>query len=292
MARTFSKEELSEILRKHKLWLYREDGGERANLSEADLRRADLSGADLTGADLSWADLTGANLRKANLGEVNLHRTDLCGADLSGVKLCGADLYRADLTGANLYKADLYGANLSEAELPAANITKANLSGADLCGANLTGANLSEANLSRADITKANLSGADLCGSNLYRVNGINLSEDNLFCPMACPDTGSFIGWKKVPGPYIVKLLIPENAKRSSATGRKCRCDKAKIIAIENIGGTPSDVVLVHSSFDASFEYKVGSEVRVDDFDENRFNECAPGIHFFINRQEAVNYYI
>ena len=109
---------------------------------------------------------------------------------------------------------------------------------------------------------------------------------------MTCPDTGSFIGWKKVPGPYIVKLLIPEDAKRSSATGRKCRCDKAKVIAIENIDGTPSDAISVHSAFDASFEYNVGAEVRVDDFHENRFNECAPGIHFFINRQEAVNYSI
>ena len=25
-------------------------------------------------------------------------------------------------------------------------------------------------------------------------------------------------------------------------------------------------------------------------FDTNRWNECAPGIHFFITRQEAVNY--
>jgi hypothetical protein len=38
------------------------------------------------------------------------------------------------------------------------------------------------------------------------------------------------------------------------------------------------------------FAYKVGDMVSVDDFDTNRWNECAPGIHFFITRQEAVDY--
>ena len=290
MARVLLKGELSEILRKHDLWLHCEDGGERANLSEANLSRAALSGANLTEADLSGADLTAALLRGANLSEANLSRADLTGANLSGAKLRGADLHRADLTSAYLYKADLTGANLSGAKLRGAILRRTDLSGADLCEANLTEANLSEANLSRADITKAILSRANLCGAKLYMVEGANLSEANLFCPMACPDTGSFIGWKKVPGPYIVKLLITEDAKRSSSTGRKCRCDKAKVIAIENIGGTPSNVISVHSTFDASFEYQVGATVRVDDFDENRFDECAPGIHFFINRQEAVDY--
>lgn len=28
----------------------------------------------------------------------------------------------------------------------------------------------------------------------------------------------------------------------------------------------------------------------VEDFDEDRRNECAAGIHFFITRQEAVDY--
>lgn len=28
----------------------------------------------------------------------------------------------------------------------------------------------------------------------------------------------------------------------------------------------------------------------MDDFDENRKNECSTGIHFFITRQEAEDY--
>ena len=50
------------------------------------------------------------------------------------------------------------------------------------------------------------------------------------------------------------------------------------------------DATYVVSKFDRNFEYWVGEIVSVDDFDENRWNECAPGIHFFVNFQEAVNY--
>ncbi|MBR2132045.1 MAG: pentapeptide repeat-containing protein [Oscillospiraceae bacterium] len=72
-----TKEELEQFLRKHKLWLDDDPEGERANLSEADLREADLSGANLSEADLREADLSGANL---------------IGADLSGANLSGANL--------------------------------------------------------------------------------------------------------------------------------------------------------------------------------------------------------
>ena len=48
---------LKEILRKHKLWLNQETGGEPANLHRVDLHGSDLSGADLSGADLSGVDL-------------------------------------------------------------------------------------------------------------------------------------------------------------------------------------------------------------------------------------------
>ena len=108
-----TREELDQFLRKHKLWLDNEKGGERADLGEANLRGADLREADLHGANLGGADLHGANLGEANLGEADLRGANLRGADLHGANLCGANL-----RGANLCDANLCGANLDYSCLP------------------------------------------------------------------------------------------------------------------------------------------------------------------------------
>ena len=175
-----------------------------------------------------------------------------------------ANLYGADLRGADLRGADLYGANLSEA-------------------------NLWEANLSEANLWEANLYGADLREADLY---GANLREaKNIQMPLACPEQGEFIGWKKgkdVNGmPAIIKLKILEDAQRTSATGSKCRCNKALVLGIETEEG---EVEEARSIYDASFVYRTGEMVSVPNFDQNRWNECAPGIHFYINRQAAVEH--
>lgn len=194
--------------------------------------------------------------------EVGGIRADLYGTDLRGADLRGADLYVADLRGANLC-------------------------GADLCGADLRGANLSWANLSGADLSGANLSGADLYEADLYEAD--LRGAKNLNFPIACPEKGTFTAFKKA-GKYIIELEIPDDALRSSSTTRKCRCSKAKVVSITNLDGTPSDVKSVASCHDSKFIYNLGETVEVPNFDTNRWNECAPGIHFFITRQEAIDY--
>ena len=87
-----TKEQLKEILEKHKKWLNNDEGGERANLRRADLREADLRGADLREADLKWANLSKADLRGADLRWANLSKADLREADLRGADLRGVDL--------------------------------------------------------------------------------------------------------------------------------------------------------------------------------------------------------
>ena len=161
--------------------------------------------------------------------------------------------------------------------------TRAYLSGADLSRADLSGANLSGAYLSGAYLSGADLSGAYLSGADL------DMNLINKFFPICCPEYGALIAWKKANG-FIFKLQIPEDAKRSSAFGRKCRASKAVCLAIENSDGTPGDATSVPSSYDGDFIYTVGATAEVSDFDDNRTHECAPGIHFFITRQEAVDY--
>ncbi|WP_302849181.1 pentapeptide repeat-containing protein [Pseudomonas corrugata] len=107
--KTYTSEQLAEILGKHRSWLLDEDGGERADLSDAYLSGANLRGAYLSGANLSDAYLSGAYLSGANLRGANLRGAYLSGANLSGANLSGANLSGAYLSGANLS-----GANLSE----------------------------------------------------------------------------------------------------------------------------------------------------------------------------------
>lgn len=130
----------------------------------------------------------------------------------------------------------------------------------------------------RADLSRAYLSGAYLSGA-----------KDIPFVPYSCPDFGMFVGFKKASG-KIVALEIPEDAKRCSATGRKCRCDKAKVLGIYDYEHNLLTDTEVVSNYDNKTTYKVGEMVYPDSYDENRWNECSHGIHFFINFQEAVNY--
>ena len=156
-----------------------------------------------------------------------------------------------------------------------ANLFGANLRGADLRGADLFGANLRDANLSNADLCEASI---DQMMWNIYTV----------FYPLQCPESGSYIGYKKASG-LVVELEIPADARRSSATSRKCRASKAKVLSITDINGNPGGDQ-VRSNFDPNFVYAIGETVEVTDFDDNRWNECSTGIHHFITRAEAVIY--
>ena len=197
---------------------------------------------------------------------------------------------RADLYDSNLSYANLKGANLRNADLSNANLSNANLYNADLSNANLRGTNLSYAKLNYANLRNADLIGAILWNANLSYANLKNI-ETNIHTigyHLACPEEGFFIGYKKANG-CIIKLLILEDAKRSSATTMKCRCDKAKVLEIRKID-TGELMEKVRSNFDSNFIYEVGKVVSVEDFDDNRWNECSTGIHFFVNKENALYY--
>ena len=190
----------------------------------------------------------------------------------------------ADLRGADLRDADLSGAYLRGAYLSGADLSDVYLSGADLSGADLSGAYLSGANLSGAYLSGANLRSADLSGA-----------KNIPFVPFACPSDGAFVGWKKVYDvekgkQCLVKLLITEDAERCSATGRKCRCSKAQVLAIYDIDDNMEEMGSCTNTQYAETIYKVGCDVLPDKWDDNRWNECSNGIHFFINKQEAIDY--
>ena len=202
---------------------------------------------------------------------------------------------RANLFGANLRGANLFGANLRDANLRCADLRNANLRCADLRNADLRNADLCRADLRNADLCNADLRNADLCRADLRNADLCCASMDQMiwnihtaFYPLQCPDSGSYIGYKKASG-LVVELEIPADARRSSATSRKCRASKAKVLSITDINGNPGGDQ-VRSNFDPNFVYAIGETVEVTDFDDNRWNECSTGIHHFITRAEAVIY--
>mgnify|MGYP000869678484 FL=1 len=264
-----------EDLAKHAAWLRDEPEGVRiVTAVNADLRGANLRGANLIGANLIDANLIGADLRDANLRRANLIDADLRRANLRGANLIGADLSGANLIGANLRRANLIDADLIDANLRRAN----------LIDANLIGANLSDASLRGADLRDANLRGADLRGADL---SGAKCIPDNVSATTSIVPDGDLVVYKQLANDSIATLKIPKEAKRSNATGRKCRAEYAEVLAIqEKEGGAMESGV---SWYDNSFVYRVGETVHPHEWCEDRWQECAGGIHFYLTRYEAEN---
>ena len=263
--RKITEQELKEILEKHEKWLRREEDGERADLSYADLSNVDLENANLYSANLSNANLDNANLYNANLYNANLSY---------------ANLYNVNLSNANLYNANLDNANLSNTNLDSANLSYANLYNVNLSNANLSYANLYNANLDNADLSYVNLSNANLYNANLDKSEqcrlGIILQE-----PRAA--------YKKC-GKYIVQLLIPKGAIVFSINNRQCRTNKATPIAILDLDGKITSRKKIASDYDETFEYKLMEEIEIQDFDLMYNVEYTTGIHFFWDFESAKKY--
>ena len=155
-----------------------------------------------------------------------------------------------------------------------ANLAGANLADANLAGANLARANLADANLARADLARANLARANLAGANLAGAKNIKLP------PFQIPQEGELIVWKKLAGGKLCKLRIPPDARRTaSVVGRKCRAEFAEVL--EGSGRS------WRTDGDHVIDYSPGATVRPDSYDDNPLVECAPGIHFFLTKEEA-----
>ena len=246
-----------------------------ANFRGANFYGADFHGADFHGADFCDADFHGANFHDANFRGVNFHYADFRDADFHDANFRGANFYGADFHDANFRDANFHDAVFRDAifhdaDFHDTDFRDANFHGANFYGADFHGANFCGANNINEVISSANISNTELC--------------------MQCPEEGSFIAFKQADG-CIVKLRVTESAKRSSATTHKCRCSEAEVLEIQNMDGTTSERTSVSSKYDCNFIYSVGSVVSVPDFDDDRWNECTRGIHFFITRKEAEEYW-
>ena len=260
-----------------------------------------------------WWDSNGAKGERADFSDVNFSGWEMRRVNLNSAILKGAVFCNCKITECSFKGATLSGSNFVQSHINDSEFNYAQLDDSCFIGSSITNVSFHYANLNRSDFGRAlvyyssmqfailryaNLKMAEFYCVETYGADFHDVaSDENVRLPgIICPEKGSFIGFKKarcITGEYmepcIVKLEILEDALRSSATTRKCRCSKAKVLSITTLDGEPLDCE-AFSDHDASFKYRVGEILEVSNFDTNRWNECAPGIHFFITRQEAVDY--
>lgn len=263
---------LEEILENHLHWLKRDVDGWKE-------MRANLDDADISNTDLRFANLKYASLNNVNFYKSDLRWANLCQASLQHTNLNYADFREATLNDTYIFNSNLSHADFGDANLVGAYISHSNLTKADFQGVNLAWADLRSCVFDNTDFRDCNFMYANLRGS-----------EYVPYIPLKCPSDGAFVGWKKVNN-VLIKLEIPADAKRSSATTNKCRCDKAKVLGFYDILGVNElDITeLVNNEYEEC-RYVKGEMVYPDSFDEDRWNECSHGIHFFVNKQDAIDY--
>lgn len=265
-----TQEELNCMMHLHEMWLYGLKTGKRADFSYYDLSDMDMSGRDLS---------------RAIMVSTKLWRTNLSNVILEGANLRSCSIYRTNLNHSIFMDSDLSFSNISDIEVVHANFERAIFIFSDIYCAHFYDCRFKRAVLS--ENWRENQRTA-FYNCDLY------LAANVPFIPFTCPVKGSFTGFKQavgLDGGYrVVELKIPASAKRSSATGRKCRCDKAKVVAIYDCNGNKLKETKAESTYDSKFVYEVGKMVEVNNFCTDRFAECAPGIHFFITFEEAANY--
>ena len=211
-----------------------------------------------------------------------------------------ADFSGCDVSHLEFNHADLWGADFHDADCRGASFCYANLVRVDFINADCRGVNFYAADMDGADLTGAKLYSAHMFRAGLHRAKGVP------YIPLACPDTGAFVGWKKAIYRYadgtlgeyvVVKLLIPEDAERLSGTDLACRASHAKVLEVQSLDGkvlldehsVSGDCAV--SMWRKTFEYVVGETVIAEGFNSDRYAGHKAGIYFYINRQDAADHY-
>lgn len=210
------------------------------------------------------------------LKEIEICDMDLTNWDLSNIDFALASFHRLKLDGANLEDSNFYNALFDECTLPGANFKNANLQNATLRYVDMSGCNIEGANFYSAVLENAKL-------------DGVVFDKDTKWFKLYCPEKGAFLGYKKCFNDRLVQLLIPADAKRSSATLPTCRCNRAKVLSIKSFD-YKENYKEASSLVDDDFIYRVGQWVEVKDFNEDRWRDSTTGIHFWMTREEAKNY--
>lgn len=219
-------------------------------------------------------------------GRVNHERIVLSERTLHGMDLTGWDLSNIDFTLSSFQDTVLNGVNFKDS-----NVENALFDGCPMRGANFQNANMQTASFRYCDMTESNIRGANLYGAVLEYANldGIVSDENTEWFRLHCPETGAFLAYKKCVNDRMVQLLVPSDAKRTSATLPSCRCNKAKVLTIKSFD-FEENFDEAWSLVDENFVYRKGEWVEVKNFNEDRWQDSTTGIHFWLTREEAEAY--
>jgi uncharacterized protein YjbI with pentapeptide repeats len=289
-----------------------------ATIAATDFKYANMYGAMFNHSSLSQDNFDYADLRftEFNQGSIASCSFKMCNGQCATFKFSklnycgfkGANLHQMVVINTSLFSDYFEGATLTKSTFLNASIGMCAFNNSILIGSMFDGLKI--------DVPKSQFDNAVLSNTKFIDVDFTNATGLSLFgtsakisdctnvpCPMACPSNGSFIGWKKgrvinkdgKERDCIIKLEIPETAKRSSATSRKCRADKVKVLEIQYLNGRkyPADTVAfpLFKSPATDTQYVVGKITKCSEkFETNRWKECASGIHFFITYEEALKY--
>ena len=288
------------LIKNHEKWLH-----------EGDLiwrdKRLDLSKLTLEDLDLSGLDLSCVTMIQTRFINCNLSNTKMPSSMKFNCIFRRCNIENSSFRNSWLDTVSFDNCKMDDASFVGSKIDCIWISNCEYSGVNFGGTDIYNTRFDEIDFGKLDINGLKL--ATFHNGCAFTHCKNEPYIPMACPEIGSFIGYKvaKVPNrrsdnSYVIVVLeIPADARRSSAFDRKCRCDKAKVLRIENLRGKklPKETVAWSCFHDSNpVRYRADEIVTPhadylhlgSNFDPYRFNECSTGIHFFMNRQDAVNY--
>lgn len=255
-----------------------------------------VSGRTIEGLRISNGFLTESDFKFSVISQCKFEDVRIYDSDFVDASLEGTSFVSSGVADCKFMNSDFYSTDMDHVKFTGCDFRNCRFDEARFWKVRFRHCIFDDAFFNDCSFIDCNFEGCSTAFNTVHNCSGFP------YVPMACPEEGEFIGYKKVclnmvePNAArlcrgIVKLRIPADAKRSSAGGRKCRCSHAYVEGIYTLSGEPLKVV-GYSAYRTSGQivYETGKMVYADKWDDDRWNTCSNGIHFFLNRMEAVNY--
>lgn len=243
--------------------------------------------------DLQHASLTGADLRGCTFECCRLDGANFVGAQLQGAKFLDCSGFRVNFTDAEMQECCIDNTELTDErdELGTSAFSHClfdyvRFNKADLQHAVFRSCDMSGASLHRAKV------GTDILKRfNCTKLTGAIGIPKAITAAVPVLPEGVFRGWKRCADGRIVELQIPANAMRSAGLSRKIRAEAALTVSILSPAFKwCKNAVSQRNTGGSDCQYRVGFFTTADKWDNDPWNVCTHGIHFFLTREEAVAY--